>query len=78
METSLHPSAPRVTGLERPPHKILTHGYLASLTLMMTSLFVMNGCQVVEGIFKAGVWVGVLIGAVILAVIGGIAAMVRT
>jgi hypothetical protein len=38
------------------------------LTLMLLSAVLLGGCEVVGGIFKAGVWVGVM--AVVLVVIG--------
>ena len=38
------------------------------LTLMLLSAVLLGGCEVVGGIFKAGVWVGVI--AVVLIVFG--------
>ena len=37
------------------------------LVVLLAALISLNSCQVVEGIFKAGVWVGVLI---VVAIIG--------
>jgi hypothetical protein len=39
------------------------------LTILFASLVLFSGCEVVEGIFKAGVWVGVLVVVGILALI---------
>ena len=38
------------------------------LTLIVCAALVLGGCEVVGGIFKAGVWVGVI--AVVLVVVG--------
>jgi hypothetical protein len=35
--------------------------------MLLTS--VLSGCQVVEGIFKAGVWVGVILVVLVIAII---------
>jgi hypothetical protein len=40
-------------------------------------MFVLNGCAVIEGIFKAGVWVGVIAVAAVLALVGGLTMLVR-
>ncbi len=39
------------------------------LPLLMVMLILLNSCTVVGGIFKAGVWVGIFIVAVIIGVI---------
>lgn len=39
---------------------------IALIALLMTTL---SGCQLVEGIFKAGVWSGIIVVVVILALI---------
>ncbi|HEX6767564.1 MAG TPA: hypothetical protein VF103_18825 [Polyangiaceae bacterium] len=49
------------------PRATLTLGSLALLSLSLT------GCEVIKGIFKAGVWVGVL-GVLAVVVIGGLLA----
>lgn len=49
------------------PRGTLTLGSLALLSLTLT------GCEVIKGIFKAGVWVGV-IGVLAVVVIGGLLA----
>jgi hypothetical protein len=38
------------------------------LTLIVLSALLLGGCEVVGGIFKAGVWVGVI--AVVLVIVG--------
>jgi hypothetical protein len=42
---------------------------MITLAGLMGLLLTFTGCSVIEGIFKAGVWVGVLM---VVAVIGGI------
>lgn len=42
----------------------------------LMSVLGLGGCRAVEAIFKVGVWFGVLIVVAIVAVVGGIAAMV--
>ncbi len=42
---------------------------LALLTLLMILAVSSGGCEVVGGIFKAGMWVGVIVVALILVVI---------
>jgi hypothetical protein len=52
--------------------------YLAPLVLLLL-LLSMSGCAVVGGIFKAGVWVGVLSVVVVVGlVIWGISRLVRS
>jgi hypothetical protein len=48
---------------------------LLPLALGVASLFLLQGCALIEGIFKAGVGVGALVVIAIVAVIGGIFAM---
>jgi hypothetical protein len=40
-----------------------------ALVLMLVTAISLTGCEVIEGIFKAGVWVGVIIVVVIIALI---------
>jgi hypothetical protein len=50
----------------------------ASLAAALAALAVaLSGCRVIGDIFKAGVWVGVLAIAILVAMIGGLAAMLR-
>jgi hypothetical protein len=49
---------------------------VASLATMLTSLFVLDGCQAIKGIFEAGFGVGVVVVIAIVAIIGGVIAMV--
>jgi hypothetical protein len=48
------------------------------LTMLLAVLTATAGCRAIEGIFKAGVWVGVVIAvfvvAVILAIVKGLSA----
>jgi hypothetical protein len=43
--------------------------------LLLSSLFLLSGCRVIGDIFKAGVWVGVLIVVGVVAIVGGAFAM---
>jgi len=58
------------------PKQTWTKAYGPPLLLIATSLLVLDGCQVVKGIFGAGVGIGALVVLAVLATIGGIAAMV--
>ena len=52
-----------------------THGYVPFVLLMATSLFVLDGCEVVKGIFNVGAWFGALMVIMVLMIVGGVAAM---
>jgi hypothetical protein len=47
----------------------------SALSLVLASTLLLSSCEVVEGIFKAGVWVGVII--VVLIVLGVVALFSR-
>jgi hypothetical protein len=47
------------------------------LTLLVVASVASTGCEVIGDIFKAGVWVGVLMVVVLIAIVGVIAAKVR-
>jgi len=51
--------------------------YMPSIAFFVMSLFMLDGCQAIEGIFKAGVWVGVLVIVGIMALVGGGFALLR-
>lgn len=42
---------------------------IVPLSLMSATLLMMTSCSVIEGIFKAGVWTGILIVVIIVALI---------
>ncbi|MCW8314152.1 hypothetical protein ACR78Z_03305 [Sphingobacterium thalpophilum] len=42
---------------------------IVPLSLMSATLLLMTSCSVIEGIFKAGVWTGILIVVIIVALI---------
>lgn len=69
-------SARRESHLDWPTDQTWLQAYGPPLLLIAMSLLVLDGCQVVKGIFEAGVGVGVFAVVALLAVIGGIAAMV--
>jgi len=54
----------------------LTRTHLPILALIAASLLVLDGCQAVGAIFKVGALFGALIIITIVAVIGGMAALV--
>lgn len=39
------------------------------LTLLILSMFVLDSCSVVGGVFKAGAWTGIILVVVVIAVI---------
>jgi len=47
------------------------------LVALVASSVSLSGCEVVGGIFKAGMWVGVLMVVVVIAIIGFIASAIR-
>ena len=47
------------------------------LALLVVSAMTLTGCEVVEGIFKAGMWTGVIAIVLVLIVVGFIAAKIR-
>ena len=50
---------------------------LLMLVLVVAASLTLTGCEAIGDIFKAGVWVGVLFVAIIVAIVGFIAAKVR-
>jgi hypothetical protein len=52
-------------------------GTLARLLLLLLSTVTLGGCEIVGDIFKAGVWVGVLLAVLILVVVGFVAGKLR-
>ena len=50
---------------------------LLSLALAALVLSTLPGCAVIEGIFKAGVWVGVLAIVGLVVVVGGLFSLLR-
>ena len=47
------------------------------IVLLVLASLILPGCEVIGGIFKAGVWVGVIGVVLVLALVGFIAAKVR-
>ena len=47
------------------------------LVLIVMAAMTLTGCEVIGGIFKAGVWTGVIAIALVLIVVGFIAAKIR-
>lgn len=50
----------------------LTQSRTALLALLIAAMASAEGCRAVEGIFKAGFWVGIVIAVIVVAVIFGI------
>jgi len=48
---------------------------VSALSLLVASALMLSGCELVEGIFKAGVWVGVIV--VVVIVVGVVALFSR-
>lgn len=51
---------------------------LTFLIVLSLALTAATGCAAVEGIFKAGLWVGVIIAALIIGVVYAVASRFRT
>jgi hypothetical protein len=47
------------------------------LTWLVVAAMMTGGCELAAGIFKAGVWVGVLMVVVVIAIIGYVATRAR-
>jgi len=47
------------------------------LVLLVVAAMSMSGCEAIAGIFKAGMWVGILGVVIVIAVIGFIASAIR-
>lgn len=52
-------------------------GPLAAPVLFACLAMLLGGCAAVEGIFKAGLWVGIVAVVALVAVVGGVAALLR-
>jgi uncharacterized membrane protein YkvI len=48
------------------------------LVLLVAASMTLAGCEVIGGIFKAGVWVGALFIVIVIAIVGFIAAKIRS
>jgi hypothetical protein len=68
--------ARRETQFDGPTDQTWLQAYGPPLLLIAASLLMLDGCRAIKGIFEAGVGVGVFAVVIVLAVIGGIAAMV--
>jgi uncharacterized membrane protein YkvI len=68
--------APMATHLTKRPYAARIHEYAPLLSLMVTSMFVLTGCEAIKGIFKVGAWFGALVVITIVAAVGGVAAIV--
>jgi hypothetical protein len=55
----------------------LRQSQLPLVLLISSFALALSGCEVVEGIFKAGVWVGVIAVVIVLAVAFGLVRMLR-
>ena len=47
------------------------------LALLVVSAMTLTGCEVIGGIFKAGMWTGVIAIVLVLVVVGFVAAKIR-
>ncbi len=46
--------------------------------MLVVAGMTLTGCEAIAGIFKAGVWTGVILVAIIVLIVGFIAAKIRT
>jgi hypothetical protein len=53
-------------------------GRVLLLVLLVAASMSLSGCEVIGGIFKAGMWVGVLFVVFIIAIVGFIAAKIAS
>jgi hypothetical protein len=51
--------------------------FWTQLLLLVLAAITLPGCEIVGGIFKAGVWVGVLAVVLVIAIVGIIAGKIR-
>lgn len=56
----------------------MSAGVMIRLYAVLLLAMASAGCEVVEGIFRAGVWVGVIMVVLVLALVGWIATRLRT
>ena len=47
------------------------------LVLLVLASFSVSGCEAIAGIFKAGVWTGVVMIVILIAIVGFVAAKIR-
>jgi hypothetical protein len=47
------------------------------LVLLVVAAFTVSGCAAIAGIFKAGVWTGVVMVVILIAIVGFIATRIR-
>lgn len=75
---SIHTDVParEATSVTGRPRAASIHGHVPLLTLMVAIALSLTGCEAVKAIFKVGAWFGALVVITIVAIIGGIAAMV--
>jgi len=52
-------------------------GAIAVPVLFASLALMLSGCAAIEGIFKAGLWVGIIAVVVVVAVVGGAVALLR-
>jgi hypothetical protein len=48
-----------------------------SAAVILAASSSLTGCRAIEGIFKAGVWSGVILLAIIVAIVGGVISLLR-
>jgi hypothetical protein len=55
-----------------------SHTTLVPLLLVVLASVTMAGCEAIEGIFKAGVWVGLVIAAIVIVGVFALVSRLRT
>ena len=61
----------------QPRSYALNAGRAVQPLALLTVAFLLGGCRVVGTLFKAGVWTGILVVVVLLAVVGGAVSLFR-
>lgn len=57
---------------------LLNNKYISAILILLTSVLLFPGCEIIGGIFKAGLWVGIIIVVLIVALIMWIMRKTRT
>jgi exodeoxyribonuclease-3 len=77
--STAHRNRPLVGTCVAPPPAEVTMSVrqVSVLSLLVASALTLSGCELVEGIFKAGVWVGVIVVVVIVVGVGALFSRLR-
>ena len=56
---------------------VTSHARATLLMLLVLLLLPIAGCQAIEGIFKAGVWAGLIFAVIVIALVGYLVSRLR-